>query len=119
MKSGAGQPVSERILSFRENLRKKEEKKDVRIVAEYRHVKRKRRKVKVQPTVTTEEFIDMPISAMKMNRKEITLLQKLSVASVRDFLNLDLEPLLSEKEIDEKTYIRLSAWQKYYRKKLI
>jgi len=118
-KSGAGEPAVERMLSFRENLRKKEEKKDMRRVTEPGRKKRKRKTIQVQPTVTAEEFIEMPIFETKLNRKEIKLLQKMSVTSVRNFLDLDLEQLLSEKKIDAKTYIRLNSWQKYYRKKLI
>ena len=65
--------------------------------------------------LTPEEFLDTSITEAGLCENELSILQGLSIATVRDFVKSDITVLLEKADIDDKkrVAIRLTAWRKY------
>lgn len=102
-----------------------EAKARLRSLQERYTVKRPREAPREQParaiqqrTVTPGQFLDERISETGLMEGELDILKTMHVQTVREFIDLDIAQYVKDLDLDEETFIRLSSWQRYLKKRL-
>lgn len=71
-----------------------------------------------EATIGTDDFVDQPIGQSGINPNELEILRTLKIATVKEFLEMDISRTYEVKGYPERTYHRLHSWQKYLGKRL-